>query len=209
MFWERLHETLDTQLRFGSAYHPQIDGQTERVNQILEDMLRACALHYGRSWDKSLSYAEFSYNNSYQEILKMAPFEMLYGCRCRSPLFWSEAGERRCLDRTFCMKLRSKFIWLGRTCELRNRGKWAMPIIGEVSYPSSKRAEPKPLYVCPGYSNHTYSNNMLNWWNVLIKQSNISYIMTRGSKKDYRAENSGIKLSIVQLPHASPLERPT
>jgi hypothetical protein len=92
-FWERLHETLDTQLRFSSTYHPQIDGQTERVNQILEDMLRACTLQYGRSWDKSLSYAEFSYNNSYQESLKMTPFEMLYGHRCRTPLFWSKAGE--------------------------------------------------------------------------------------------------------------------
>jgi transposase InsO family protein len=94
-FWERLHETLDTQLCFSCAYHPQTDGQTERVNQILEDMLRACALQYGRSWDKSLRYAEFSYNNSYQESLKMAPFEMLYGQRCRTPLFWSEAGERK------------------------------------------------------------------------------------------------------------------
>jgi hypothetical protein len=92
-FWERLHETLDTQLCFNSTYHPQTDGQTKRVNQILEDMLRACALQYGRSWDKSLSYAEFSYNNSYQESLKMAPFEMLYGRRCRTPLFWSEARE--------------------------------------------------------------------------------------------------------------------
>jgi transposase InsO family protein len=94
-FWERLHETLDTQLRFSFAYHPQTDGQTERVNQILEDMLRACALRYGRSWDKSLSYAEFSYNNSYQESLKMAPFEMLYGRRCRTSLFWSETRERK------------------------------------------------------------------------------------------------------------------
>jgi hypothetical protein len=58
-------------------------------------MLRACALQYGRSWDKSLSYAEFSYNNSYQESLKMAPFEMLYGHRCRTLLFWSETGERK------------------------------------------------------------------------------------------------------------------
>jgi transposase InsO family protein len=78
-FWERLHEALDTQLRFSSAYHPQTDGQIERVNQILEDMLRACALQYGRNWDKSLPYAEFSYNNSYQGSLKMALFEMLYG----------------------------------------------------------------------------------------------------------------------------------
>jgi transposase InsO family protein len=81
-FWERLHETLDTQLRFSFAYHPQTDGQTERVNQILEDMLSVCALQYGRSWDNSLPYAEFSYNNSYQESLKMSPFVMLYGCRC-------------------------------------------------------------------------------------------------------------------------------
>jgi hypothetical protein len=90
-----LHETLDTQLRFSSAYHPQTDGQTERVNQILEDMLRACTLQYGRSWDKSLPYTKFSYNNSYQESLKMAPFEMLYGRRCRTPLFWSETGEQK------------------------------------------------------------------------------------------------------------------
>jgi hypothetical protein len=53
----------------------------------LRNMLRDCALQYGRSWDKSLSYAKFSYNNSYQESLKMALFEMLYGCRCQTPLF--------------------------------------------------------------------------------------------------------------------------
>jgi hypothetical protein len=82
-------------LRFSFAYHPQTDGQTKRVNQILENMLRACALQYGRSWDKSLLYAEFSYNNSYQQSLKMAPFEMLYGRRCRTPLFCSETGERK------------------------------------------------------------------------------------------------------------------
>jgi hypothetical protein len=62
------------------------------VNHILEDMMRSCALQYGRSWDKSLSYAEF-HNNSYQESLKMAPFEILYGGRCRTPLFWNETGE--------------------------------------------------------------------------------------------------------------------
>jgi hypothetical protein len=94
-FWEKLHEALDTQLHFSFAYHLQTDGQTERVNQILEDMLRACDLQYGRSWDKSLSYAEFFYNNSYQENLKMAPFKMLYGRRCRTLLFWNEMGERK------------------------------------------------------------------------------------------------------------------
>jgi hypothetical protein len=97
-FWERLHETLETQLCFSFAYHPQTDGHTERVNYILEDMLRACALHYGRSWDKCLLYAEFSYNNSYQESLKMAPFEMLYGRRCQIPLFWSETAEQKVFE---------------------------------------------------------------------------------------------------------------
>jgi hypothetical protein len=86
---------LDTQLCFSSAYHPQTDGQIERVNQILEDMLRACAMQYGRSRDKSLPYAEFSYNNSYQEGMKMVLFEMLYRCRCRTPLFLNETGERK------------------------------------------------------------------------------------------------------------------
>jgi hypothetical protein len=92
-FWEKLHESMDTKLNFSSAYHPQTDGQTERTNQILEDMLRACALKHGESWDKSLPYAEFSYNNSYQASLKMAPFEALYGRKCRTPLYWSQTGE--------------------------------------------------------------------------------------------------------------------
>jgi transposase InsO family protein len=92
-FWERLHEILNTQLHFSSAYHPLTDGETDRFNHVLEDMLRASALQYGRSCDKSLPYVEFSYRNSYQESLKMAPFEMLYGQRCRTSLFWSETGE--------------------------------------------------------------------------------------------------------------------
>jgi transposase InsO family protein len=78
-FSEKLHESMDTRLNFSSAYHPQIDGQTERTNQILEDVLRACALKYEKGWDKSLPYVEFSYNNSYQASIKMAPFEALYG----------------------------------------------------------------------------------------------------------------------------------
>ena len=94
-FWKKIHEVLGTQLDFSTAYHPQTDGQTERVNQILEDKLRACALTYQRSWDKSLPYAEFSYNNNYQASIKMAPFEALYGQKCRTPLNWHEVGENK------------------------------------------------------------------------------------------------------------------
>jgi hypothetical protein len=94
-FWKSLHENMGTKLNFSSAYHPQTDGQTERTNQVLEDMLRAYALKHGGSWDKSLPYAEFSYNNSYQAILKMSPFEALYGRKCRTPLYWDQTGERQ------------------------------------------------------------------------------------------------------------------
>jgi hypothetical protein len=93
-FWAELHKSLGTKLIHSSAYHQQISGQTERVNQILEDMLRACVLAYSAKWDECLPLAEFSYNNSYQESIKMAPFEALYGRRCRTPLNWSEPGER-------------------------------------------------------------------------------------------------------------------
>jgi hypothetical protein len=94
-FWQKLHEGLDTQLNFSSAYHPQTDGQIERTNQVLEDMLRASALKHGGIWDKSLPNAEFSYNNSYQASLKMSPFEALYGRKCRTPLYWDQTGERQ------------------------------------------------------------------------------------------------------------------
>jgi hypothetical protein len=94
-FWEQLHKSLGTKIIRSSAYRPQSDGQTERVNQILEDMLRACVIHFDKSWDKCLALAEFSYNNSYQASLKMAPFEALYGRRCRTPLNWSQTWERK------------------------------------------------------------------------------------------------------------------
>jgi hypothetical protein len=93
-FWEELHKSVGTKLLHSSAYHPQTSGQTERVNKILEDMLRACVLDFPQKWDECLPLEEFSYNNSYQESIKMAPFEALYGRRCRTLLYWSEPGER-------------------------------------------------------------------------------------------------------------------
>jgi hypothetical protein len=93
-FWKSLHASMGTKLNYSTAFHPQTEGQTEIVNQVLEDLLRACVLTYGSDWEKSLSYAEFSYNNDYQSSLKMAPFEALYGRKCRTPLMWSEVGER-------------------------------------------------------------------------------------------------------------------
>ncbi|KAI3745275.1 hypothetical protein L1987_58385 [Smallanthus sonchifolius] len=85
---------MGTRLDMSTAYHPQTDGQSERTIQTLEDMLRACAIDFGGNWDTYLPLAEFSYNNSYHTSIKAAPFEALYGRKCRSPLCWAEVGDK-------------------------------------------------------------------------------------------------------------------
>ncbi|GKC87654.1 putative reverse transcriptase domain-containing protein [Tanacetum coccineum] len=85
-----LQEVLGTNLDMSTAYHPQTDGQSERTIQTLEDMLRACVIDFGSSWDRYLPLVEFSYNNSYHASIKAAPYEALYGQKCRSPVCWSE-----------------------------------------------------------------------------------------------------------------------
>jgi hypothetical protein len=94
-FWEHLHKGLGTSLVCSTAYHPQTDGQTEQVNTVLEDMLRACVLSSRDSWKSWLPLVEFAYNNSYQESIKMAPFEVLYGRKCKTPLNWIKPRDRR------------------------------------------------------------------------------------------------------------------
>nr|GEY91956.1 putative reverse transcriptase domain-containing protein [Tanacetum cinerariifolium] len=96
--WERITmdfiiEALGTRLDMSTAYHPETDGQSERTIQTLEDMLRACVIDFGGSWDRHLPLAEFSYNNSYHVSIKAAPFEALYGRKCRSLVGWSEVGD--------------------------------------------------------------------------------------------------------------------
>nr|GEW09653.1 putative reverse transcriptase domain-containing protein [Tanacetum cinerariifolium] len=92
-FWQSLKKDLGTKLDMSTAYHPQFDGQSERTIQTLEDMLRACVLDFEKSWDKHLSLVEFSYNNSYHTSIKVAPFQTLYGRKCRSPICWAEVGD--------------------------------------------------------------------------------------------------------------------
>ncbi|GJQ89634.1 putative reverse transcriptase domain-containing protein [Tanacetum coccineum] len=92
-FWRSLQKALGTNLDMSTAYHPQTDGQSERTIQTLEDMLRACAIDFGKGWVNHLPLVEFSYNNSYHASIKAAPFEALYGRKCRSPVCWAEVGE--------------------------------------------------------------------------------------------------------------------
>ncbi|KAI3748512.1 hypothetical protein L6452_11629 [Arctium lappa] len=91
-FWDGLQKELGTRVKLSTTYHPQTDGQSERTIQTLEDMLRSCVIDFGGSWDTHLPLVEFAYNNSYHSIIGMAPFEALYGRKCRTPVCWLEAG---------------------------------------------------------------------------------------------------------------------
>ncbi|GKC07261.1 putative reverse transcriptase domain-containing protein [Tanacetum coccineum] len=92
------------------AYHPQIDGQSERTIQTLEDMLRACAIDFGKGWVNHLPLVEFSYNNSYHASIKAAPFEALYGRKCRSPVCWTEVGEAQILGPELIQETTEKIV---------------------------------------------------------------------------------------------------
>ena len=94
-FWPSLQTNLGTRLHFSTAFHPQTDGQSERTIQALEDMLRACVMELRGNWDTYLALMEFAYNNSYNASIDMAPFEALYGRKCRTPVCWDEVGKRR------------------------------------------------------------------------------------------------------------------
>ena len=90
-----MQEALGTRLNFNIAFHPQTDGQSERVIQVLEDMLRSCVIDYEGSWDRHIPLVEFVYNNSFQSSIGMAPYEALYGRKCKTPLCWTELSEKK------------------------------------------------------------------------------------------------------------------
>ncbi|GJZ15965.1 putative reverse transcriptase domain-containing protein [Tanacetum coccineum] len=92
-FWKSFQKALGTYISLSTAYHPKTDSQSERTIQTLEDMLRACVIDFGKGWVKHLPLAEFSYNNSYHASIKAAPYEALYGRKCRPPVCLAEVGE--------------------------------------------------------------------------------------------------------------------
>ncbi|GJW99248.1 putative reverse transcriptase domain-containing protein [Tanacetum coccineum] len=108
--WQALQKALGTKLYMSTAYHPKTDGQSERTIQTLEDMLRACVMDFGGSWDTHLLLVEFSYNNSYHTSIKCAPFEALYGWKCRSPVIWTEVGESQLIGPKIVQETTEKII---------------------------------------------------------------------------------------------------
>ncbi|KAI3729934.1 hypothetical protein L6452_18607 [Arctium lappa] len=94
-FWDGLQKELGTKVKFSTAYHPQMDGQSERTIQIVEDMLRSCIIDFGGNWDSRLHLVEFACNNNYHSSIRMALLEALYGRKWRTHVCWLEAGEKQ------------------------------------------------------------------------------------------------------------------
>ena len=92
-FWKSFQRAMGTQLMMSTTFHPQTNGQLKRTIQVLEDMLQACVLDLKGNWEEYLPLVEFTYNNSYQASIQMAPYKALYGRPCRSPVCWTEVGD--------------------------------------------------------------------------------------------------------------------
>nr|GFB53446.1 putative reverse transcriptase domain, ribonuclease H-like domain, aspartic peptidase domain protein [Tanacetum cinerariifolium] len=116
-FWRSLQNTLGTRPDMSTAYHPKTDGQSERTNQTLEAMLRAFAIDFGKGWVNHFPLVKFSYNNSYHTSIKAAPFEALYGRKCRSPVCWTEVGETQILGPELIQETTEKIVQIKQRME--------------------------------------------------------------------------------------------
>ncbi|GKC06768.1 reverse transcriptase domain-containing protein [Tanacetum coccineum] len=119
-FWKSLQKALGTNLDMSTTYHPQTDGQSKRTIQTLEDILRACVIDFGSSWHRHLPLVEFSYNNSYHASIKAAPYETLYGWRCRSLVCWSEVGDSQLTGPKLIRETTEKIVQI-KNCLLTTR----------------------------------------------------------------------------------------
>nr|GFB57481.1 putative reverse transcriptase domain-containing protein [Tanacetum cinerariifolium] len=123
-FWRAFQKALGTRLDMSTAYHPKTDGQSERTIQTLEDMLRACVIDFGNGWERHLPLVEFSYNNSYHASIKAAPFEALYGCKCRSPVCWAEVGDAQLIGPKIIQETTEKIVQIKQRLQaVRDRQK--------------------------------------------------------------------------------------
>ncbi|GJV26182.1 putative reverse transcriptase domain-containing protein [Tanacetum coccineum] len=126
--WQALQKALGTKLHISTAYNPETDRQSERTIQTLEDMLRVCVMDFGGSWDARLPLIEFSYNNSYHTSIKCAPFEALYGRKCRSPVIWTEVGESQLIGPELVQETIEKIF------QIQERSFEVVECIGPVAY---------------------------------------------------------------------------
>nr|GFB62108.1 putative reverse transcriptase domain-containing protein [Tanacetum cinerariifolium] len=109
-FWRAFKKVLGNRLDMSTTYHPKTDGQSERTIQTLEDMLCACVIDFRNGWERHLPLIEFSYNNIYHASIKAAPFEALYGRKCRSPVCWAEVGDAQLTDPEIIQETTEKIV---------------------------------------------------------------------------------------------------
>ncbi|GJS37171.1 putative reverse transcriptase domain-containing protein [Tanacetum coccineum] len=189
-FWRSLQKALGTSLDMSTAYHPQTDGQSERTIQTLEDMLRACVIDFGNGWVKHLPLVEFSYNNSYHASIKAAPFEALYGRKCRSPVCWAEVGQVQLTGPELVQETTERIIQIKQRiqtardrqksyADLKRKGVGTIVIRGEV----------KPRYV-------DLSEVLINVGALLLslcssELSRVQYVSCIQLKKGYSVESIG------------------
>nr|GEZ64908.1 putative reverse transcriptase domain-containing protein [Tanacetum cinerariifolium] len=149
-FWRAFQKVLGTRLDISTAYHPKTDGQSERTIQTLEDMLHAYVIDFGKGWERHLPLVEFSYNNSYHASIKAAPFEALYGRKCRSPVCWAEVGDTQ-LTGPEIIQVGDKVIlkvspWKG-VVRFGKRGKLNQCYIGPYKVLAKKCLSDEPLAI--------------------------------------------------------------
>ncbi|GJT72963.1 putative reverse transcriptase domain-containing protein [Tanacetum coccineum] len=143
---EGFQKALGTRLDMSTTYHPQTDGQSERTIQTLEDMLRACVIDFGNSWDRHLPLIEFSYNNSYHTSIKATPFEALYGRKCRSPICWAEVGDVQLTGSEIIHETTEKIIQIkSRIQAARDRHKSYADVLAKVGTIAYKLELPQQL----------------------------------------------------------------
>nr|GEU45555.1 putative reverse transcriptase domain-containing protein [Tanacetum cinerariifolium] len=149
--WQSLQNALGTQLDMSTTYHPDTDGQSERTIQTLEDMLRACAIDFGKGWEKYLPLVEYSYNDSYHASTKAAPFEALYSRKCRSPVCWAKVGDTQLTgpeaeDRVMLkISPRKGIIHFGKRGKLNPRYIGPFKILNRIGLVAYKLELPKEL----------------------------------------------------------------
>nr|GFD03417.1 putative reverse transcriptase domain-containing protein [Tanacetum cinerariifolium] len=131
-----------------TTYHPETDGQSERTIQTLEDILRVCAIDFGKGWVNHLPLVEFSYDNSYHASIKAAPFEALYGRKCRSPVYWIEVKGAQILGPELTQETTEKIVQIKQRMQAtHDRQKSYADLKRVVRF--GKRGKLNPRYVGP------------------------------------------------------------
>nr|GEX57642.1 putative reverse transcriptase domain-containing protein [Tanacetum cinerariifolium] len=147
-----LQNALGTRLDMSTSYHLETDGQSERTIQTLKDMLCACAIEFGKGWVNHLPLVEFSYDNSYHASIKAAPFEALYGRKCRSLVCWTEVGEAQILGLELIQEITEKRV------QIKQRMRAALD--RQKSYADLKH-KPMEFQVGDKDGNESHNRNLL------------------------------------------------